>query len=210
VLLVHGWGGVGGQLATFVPSLQEHGCSVVAFDAPGHGASDGRESSLVHFTEAMLAVQQSMGPVRAVIAHSLGAAASTLAMTRGFEVNGAVFVAPPSHPSEWAQIFGRRFGVTEASIEYMRAEAERRIGFRWREIDTATLARSLRVPLLIVHDRDDEDVPISQGEELADAWPAAQFVTTIGLGHRRILSDPEVIRQSTAFIAESISEAVTV
>jgi len=31
--------------------------------------------------------------------------------------------------------------------------------------------------------------------------PGAQFVRTTGLGHRRILRDPEVIARVTAFIA---------
>src|SRR3989441_105784 len=38
VLLVHGWGGRGAQLARFVETLVASGCSVVTFDAPGHGA----------------------------------------------------------------------------------------------------------------------------------------------------------------------------
>ncbi len=39
VLLVHGWGGRGAQLGAFVEPLVSRGFSVVAFDAPGHGAS---------------------------------------------------------------------------------------------------------------------------------------------------------------------------
>ena len=42
VLLVHGWGGRGGQLVPFVPPLLAQGLSVTAFDALGHGDSDGR------------------------------------------------------------------------------------------------------------------------------------------------------------------------
>jgi pimeloyl-ACP methyl ester carboxylesterase len=206
VMLVHGWGGIGGQLATFVPALLERGYAVVTFDAPGHGASDGHESSLLHFADAIIAVHQSFGPTQAIVAHSLGAAATTLAMTRGLDAQAAVFLGPPSHPREWTEIFARRFGLTETAIDRMRHQAERDLDFRWDDIDTTTLANRLRVPLLIVHDVDDDEVPIAQGRELAEAWPGAQFIASSGLGHRRILSDPDVIDRSVTFLAEAMVE----
>lgn len=63
------------------------------------------------------------------------------------------------------------------------------------------LARQLDVPGLVIHDQDDRDVPIEEGAAVARAWPGAQFVRTTGLGHRRILRDPEVIARAAAFIA---------
>jgi len=46
VLLVHGWGGRGAQLASFVEPLVARGFSVLTFDAPGHGASAARWDGL--------------------------------------------------------------------------------------------------------------------------------------------------------------------
>ncbi len=207
VMLVHGWGGIGGQLATFVPALLERGYSVVTFDAPGHGASAGHESSLIHFADAMLAVHQSFEPVDAIVAHSLGAAAATFAMSRGLDAHAAVFLGPPAHPLEWTEMFARRFGLTDAAIDRMRHRAEQELAFRWDDIDTVSIARRLRVPLLVMHDVDDDEVPAAQGRELAESWPGARFVSTRGLGHRRILSDADVIRQSTEFLADALVES---
>jgi len=39
VLLVHGWGSRGARLGSFVAPLVAAGHSVIAFDAPGHGAA---------------------------------------------------------------------------------------------------------------------------------------------------------------------------
>src|SRR5215468_8096629 len=46
VLLVHGWGSRGARLHSFVEPLVAAGYRVVAFDAPGHGDTAGRTSSL--------------------------------------------------------------------------------------------------------------------------------------------------------------------
>ena len=53
---------------------------------------------------------------------------------------------------------------------------------------------------LIIHDENDQDVPIVNAEELAQHWPQAELVKTNGLGHRRILRDPSVIKKMLAFI----------
>jgi len=53
---------------------------------------------------------------------------------------------------------------------------------------------------LIVHDRGDREIPWRDGAALATAWPGAELKLTDGLGHRRILSDPDVIAAALAFV----------
>jgi pimeloyl-ACP methyl ester carboxylesterase len=202
VALVHGWGGVGGQLATFVPPLVAKGFSAIAFDAPGHGESEGRESSPIHFAAALDAVADMTGPLHGVIAHSFGAAAATVALAHGLLVRRAAFVGPPSRLSEWLRLFGRHIGMNDAAIRAMHDEVPRYIARRWEAIEPVQLARSLSVPLLIVHDQDDDEVPVTHGLELADAWPKARLITTHGLGHRRILRDRDTIDTVTSFVME--------
>jgi pimeloyl-ACP methyl ester carboxylesterase len=48
-------------------------------------------------------------------------------------------------------------------------------------------------PTMVVHDRLDKEVPYDEGAKLGTTWPSAELVTTEGLGHQRILRDPEVI-----------------
>jgi pimeloyl-ACP methyl ester carboxylesterase len=67
------------------------------------------------------------------------------------------------------------------------------------ELDGPELAPRLRTELLVVHDRDDREVPYEDGEETASRWPGARLVTTTGLGHRRILGDRDVVETVAAF-----------
>jgi len=207
VLLAHGWGGVGGQLSAFVEPLVAQGFSVVAFDAPGHGRSGGRMSSLVDFAHALRGVADAERAVHAVIAHSLGGAATALALRDGLRARRAVFLGAPADPEAWTREFARRFGLGAPVMDRMRARAEARLGVRWKDLEILGLAPSLETPLLLVHDRDDAEVSWQEGAALAAAWPGARLLTTAGLGHRRILREASVVAAAVGFVAEEGGEA---
>jgi len=206
VVLLHGWGGNSAQLAAFVAPLAARGFSVLALDAPGHGDSGGRRSSLPEFAAALRAIGTALGPIHAVVAHSLGAAATALAMHRGLSVGRAVFLGPPRDPVDWTRQFARQLGIADDVLGLMQARTERRLGFSWEELNVPAIARDLEAPLLVLHDRDDREVPWSDGHAIASAWPSARLLTTAGLGHQRILRDGDVVERVTAFVAgESIA-----
>lgn len=204
VVLVHGWGGAGAQLTAFVPSLVSAGFTVVTFDAPAHGASPGRTSSLLDFSEALRDVARRVGEPHAIVAHSMGAPASALALRAGLHAERAVFLGPPADVRDATARFARAFGLPATVREAMEARLEQRFGVRMSELNVPATAAALKHPtaLLVVHDRDDRDVPWQDGARVATAWPGAKLVTTAGLGHRRVLRDPGVIDAVTSFIGD--------
>jgi len=193
ILLVHGWEGRGAQLGAFVEPLVEAGFRVVAFDAPAHGASPGSQATLVDFADAITAVAARVGPTYGVIAHSFGCAGATLAMSRGLAVRAAIFIAPPVRLSDGAQLFADVLGLSPEVRGEMRSLIEQRVGLRWDDLDATNLARGQQAALLVMHDREDREIPWATGAELAGVWPRAQLLSTSGLGHRRILRDPGVV-----------------
>ena len=220
VLLVHGWGSRGSRLASFVAPLTGAGFSVVSFDAPGHGASAGRLSSLPQFIGAIQAVARelgdngksgsgcrSAGPVPAtfsgIVAHSMGGAATTLAMGRGLSVGRVVFLAPAADPAGYSERFAELIGLTPGVLARMKRSIERRFGQSWDEFDVLRAAAKMTAPLLVFHDREDRDVAWEDGAAIARTWPGAEFVSTSGLGHRRIVHDPDVVSRAVAFLAQS-------
>jgi pimeloyl-ACP methyl ester carboxylesterase len=203
VLLVHGWGSRGARLSDFVGPLTRAGFSVLAFDAPGHGASAGRLSSLPQFIAAIRTIGERLGPLRAVVAHSMGGAATTLAVARGLDVERAVFLAPAADPAGYSERFASVFGLTDEVISRMKRGLERRFGTPWKDFDVLAAAATLSAPLLVIHDSEDRDVPLADGASIAAAWPGARLVTTNGLGHRRIVHDPAVVLRAVAFLTEA-------
>ena len=200
VVLVHGWGGRGAQLASVVPPLVANGYSVITFDAPGHGQSPGRRSSLIAFVQAIHAVSRALGPVRGVIAHSIGAAAAACALRDGLRTDAAVFLAPPADLTLHADIMLETLGFGRRARELMRERVERRLGVAWSTLDVAGFAPQMRTPLLVIHDREDAEVPWQEGAIIAQAWPGATLSTTSGLGHRRIVRDRDVVREAVSFV----------
>ena len=209
VYLVHGWGGRRGQLDSFVAPLVQSGHTVVAFDAPSHGDSApgmfGRGRGLLtEFSAALGAVVRHFGPAYGVIAHSLGGAATALAILDGLPVERAVFIAAMADPIPYTVEFGQTLGFRERiRIGFLR-RLERRIGRPMSDFDIpARLGESEDElpPVLVIHDTQDKEVHHRDGAILAAAWPHAEFVSTTGLGHRRILRDPEVISRALDHVA---------
>lgn len=201
VLLLHGWGGRGGQLAGFVGPLLAQGFAVTTFDAPGHGASEGGQVTVPEMVAAARAVGTAHAPLAGVVAHSLGAVAATAALREGLELDAAVFIAPRAELVSSAVLFASELGLSRRVRELMQQRIERRAGRPWSAFDVVRLAPSLAVPLLVLHDRGDGEVPWQHGLSIARTWPGAELVTTDGLGHRRILRDPGLAAAAATFIA---------
>lgn len=201
VLLVHGWGGHAGRLTPFVGPLLRAGFSIVAFDAPGHGIARGRVSSLPEFVAAIRAVEAEQGPFRAVIGHSLGAAAAALAVREGLGAQRLILLAPPSDLEKYTGRFARIMRIPPSVRDSMKKRLEKRFRIRWAELKVAGRPASGDVSLLIFHDRRDARVPMRDGVAIVDTWPNARLVRTRGLGHHRILQDARVISRAVSFLA---------
>lgn len=211
-LLVHGWEGRGTQLGRFVDPLRAAGFRVVAFDHVGHGDSDGRACSLPTMRDTLRTIaadlfgDESAGP-DLVVAHSMGSFATSLLLADGWRATRAVYVSPPD---DLLVYFGHYLDLVTGDTELlpdMIALMERRFGERVEDFAFRRLVESLDQDLLILHSRDDPDVPIEAGRFVAAHWAGARLVELDGLGHRRILKDPSVVAAAVAFAGERVDRA---
>jgi pimeloyl-ACP methyl ester carboxylesterase len=201
VLLVHGWGGSAAHMRALVRPLLAGGLRVVAFDQPAHGWSEGSLTGLPDLADVLIEVAWDHGGVRAVVAHSFGGPAAALALARGLPAERAVLVAAPSDLVGYSRRFARWHWIPESVRSAMQAAIEERFGVRWAELEIDRLAPRLAARALLVHDREDQVVPWTQGRAFAEHWPGARFLLTAGLGHGRILQDEGVVRAVADFVA---------
>jgi len=197
VLLVHGWGGHAGRLSAFVPPLLAAGYGVTAFDAPGHGDSDGRFCSLPDFIDAIRVVASECEPV-AVVGHSMGAAAAALALASGLPARAAVLIGTPSDPERYTMRFAKCLKLSPATTATMKHILRKRYGLEWSDLCLAT--HPPPVPVLLAHDRADPRVPFRDSLEIARAWPRAELLVRRGAGHHKIIRDPEVVAEAVDFL----------
>lgn len=202
VLFMHGWSGRASQVAAFVAPLVAAGFEVIAPDAPGHGATPGTRTNVLECAGMLLAMQARYGAFHGAITHSFGGMVLAYALNHGLALRRAVCVSAPADVDFLVESFAATLTMHPAVVRdlWRRLEARFDDGFRER-ISTERNARRLSTPALIVHDERDTSVPWQQGERIAAAWPGARFLKTSGLGHGRILRDPETVRAVTDFLA---------
>jgi pimeloyl-ACP methyl ester carboxylesterase len=207
VYLVHGWAGRSGDMAAFVPALVARGHRVVAFDAPSHGASapgafGPRSSSLPEFVDTLAAVIDAHGPAHAIVAHSMGATAAATVLCDGTPVSRLAMLAPMASPASYARQFAVALGAGERTYRDLVAGVGRRIGAPLHHFDVPEFGRAVAMPpTLIVHDWQDSFMPVANATEIARAWAGSRLRLTTGLGHRRLLRDPDVVADVVEFVA---------
>jgi pimeloyl-ACP methyl ester carboxylesterase len=207
IYLIHGWAGHRGQLAAFVLPLVASGFRVVAFDAPSHGLSapgayGPRSSSIPEFAAALSAVVATHGPAHAIIAHSMGGTATAVALCDGLGAGRVAMLAPMASPVTYARQFAAVLGFGERTYRRLVARVERRVGAPMHHFDVPELGRAIAMPpTLIVHDRDDASTPVTDGAAIAAAWSGSRLHVTSGLGHRRLLRDPDVVAEVVDFVS---------
>lgn len=202
VLLIHGWSDSSWALQEYSEPLVEAGYRVVAIDLPAHGASTGTWTFGPMLARAVTQLSRQF-KARAVIAHSLGAHATTMALRDGLKLERVVLLSPAVRAEQVLATFITTYRVPRRAIEGLRRVIERRFGAEvWNDLAVDRAAHDLDVPALIVHDVDDRLFEFAEARRLATAWQGAELVETTGLGHRRLLHDSTVMHQVVSFLTE--------
>jgi pimeloyl-ACP methyl ester carboxylesterase len=201
VLLIHGWEGRGAQLGALVDPLVVAGHRVVALDGPAHGDSPGRTTTGPEFARALGATRDAIGPLAAIVGHSFGGFTSLLAISRGLAADRLVVIGAPSSVPEILREFQELIGLPARAMPAMVRALEVRVQATMESFDVASFAQRVTIPVLVIHDTEDAEVPYADGLRLSELL-GARLITTMGLGHRRILYAPEVVAAIVDFIEE--------
>jgi pimeloyl-ACP methyl ester carboxylesterase len=207
VLMVHGWGARATHMGKMIEPLVAAGFRVVAFDAPAHGESFGRSTDLIEYAAAIKAVARHAGPVHTLLAHSFGVAMALYARRDwGVQVQCQVLVSSFRHCKWFTEAFakyvGLQPGVMARAMQMMVDRYQGRLD--WDSMSVVEMLRRTRQPTLIIHDREDQEIPFEHSVALLQAAPHAQFHATSGLGHHRLLGNADVIAQVVRFVASAV------
>ena len=204
ILLVHGWNGRGIQLYQYIDPLVKSGYSVITFDAPAHGASDGTTTNYFEFTDV---IRTFLRPdngfqITSAIGHSLGAGAVVNALSKERASIPSVLIAPTLKLKEVLYNAFDRYGIPKDLYRHMITNLEHTYGYSLKRDNPVQLLPEVTSPILIVHDRNDRMIPYMDSKSIAESNTAVWLHTTTGLGHKRILQDVAVLRKTLTYLAE--------
>jgi pimeloyl-ACP methyl ester carboxylesterase len=200
ILLAHGWESRRTHWGAFVPSLVGAGFRVVAIDAPAHGDSPGQRANVLEYGLSLVEVGQEIGPLAGIVGHSFGAGATAIAAHRGVTVERVVLISGPASLVGVIERWGRHHGMNEAELPHFVGLVAQEVGVPIESLDLALIAAQSNVPALVVHDRNDDDIPLEDGLAVAAAWPGATLLVTERFGHRRILIVRDVVQAVLSFL----------
>ena len=212
VLVMHGWESHTGRMTPLIKPLVAQGYRVFALDAPGHGLSPQAPTHLQDVSEAIGAMLRQHGPFYGVVAHSFGAAATAVCLARQTELmpEKLVLLSPMRDLAQHLDIFA---GIAQLSPERktrLKALVAQRQGLSFETCSAVAAVRRFATPGLVIHDQDDRLIPHAVGQEIAQHWAGARFVSTSRLGHRRGLGNAQVIGHIVGYLAGETERATAV
>ena len=207
VLVLHGWISYAGQLGAMIEGLRAQHLRVVAFDAPAHGASGGRQADLPSFRDALAAVSGACAPDGAILAHSFGAisAASWLAEdAAAARLRAAVLIGLPRDIGYLFDSFSSAMALRGDVIKRVRTLFRARYGGDPPDYSAPVLAQRIHIPVLLVHGGVDEYIPAAHAREVALQLRDGHIEVIAGLNHSAPLRDPATVALMARFIAERV------
>ena len=161
--------------------------------------SSGTLSSAPAIAAGIQAVEAREGSFHAIVAHSLGALASTCAQSRGVKVGKVVFLGACCWVEPLLVKFVENLDLSDEAVSELFQNSAGEFGLA--EISAESVAPRLGgAAAILMHDPNDLEMPYDHSVAIAAAWPNALVVPTPGVGHRRILRSRDIIARTLKHI----------
>lgn len=199
VLLAHGWDSNAARWRPVIGSLRSLGYTVICFDAPGHGKSGSDIVNGELYAEALEKVAKRFQPDY-VVGHSFGGfgAGHYFANFDAVPVKRLILMATPSKLSRVLDDYYKLINLVPRVQKAIKKNFKKEFGFEIDYFAIEEFARKIKVPGLVIHDKQDETTPFEEGQAIHKNWEGSDFFVVDGVGHS--LQNREVYKQILAEI----------
>ncbi len=221
ILLMHGWESRATHMAVLAKALVAAGCEVVAIDAPLHGLSHGPNHSQagddwygqpfshpLAFAAAIAEAHKAFGPFDGAVGHSMGCIALAWARRQGVNFGRYCFIASPVCIDDTLQQFSQFLGLPEPSASKLAHEVAALAKVSPSELHVGALMSEHSGPTLLVHAKDDVEVPYSAMLTLRSQIPNVITVPLNEGGHRQVIRSAAVAQTVAEFMHTAGSPAI--
>lgn len=203
VLLAHGWAGRSTQLFMIANKLLEKGFMVVSFDGPAHGNSTGKTTNLIEYIATIKAIQKEFGPFEAAVGHSFGSMGIMNTQAENGSFKCLATVGSGDKVSDILINFANNLGLDANFGRKLINYLETKSNIKLKNYDTNEAAKSVKVPVLVVHDVNDGDVAVSCAINIRQNLQHGKLYITNGLGHTKVLRNQKVTNKIVDFIIKN-------
>jgi len=203
IQILHGFESGVVNFERYIEPLISKGYTVLAFDAPAHGRSSGKQLTVVNYINMVKQVNNMYGPVTAYIAHSFGGLSLSLALEEmpHDSHQKIVLIAPAAETTTAIDRFFQPLRLDKKVRAAFDQIIEETGGHppSWYSVKRA--AANIRAQVLFLQDKDDELTPLHDIAPIMDAkYPNFRFIISDGLGHRRIYRDDRSVAAIMEFL----------
>jgi pimeloyl-ACP methyl ester carboxylesterase len=203
-LILHGFSSTCHKFDRYAADLVKKGYEVLAFDAPAHGASEGKTVHALEYSRMIQQVVALYGPVQSYIGHSFGGMAASLALEElpHDEHTKLVLIAPATETSSAIESAFAMLGLKNPAVR--KALDDVIAGISGKDTQWFSIRRAItniRASVLWVHDEADDITPLKDALQVKAADHAnVEFYITKGLGHQKIYRDAAVRERIIRFL----------
>ncbi len=204
LLILHGFSSSCHKFEHFVNPLVELGYEVLAFDAPAHGRSDGKQVNALLYAAMIKKIQELYGPVNAYIGHSFGGLAACFALEylQPLTPTKLVLIAPAA---DTTTAIDNAFAMLNLKNKKLRQMMDDEIlAISGNETSWFSIRRAIKnidAEVLWIQDENDLITPMKDAIQVKnDNHAHVNFQITTGLGHQKIYHDRTVMDTIVNFL----------
>ncbi|WP_158799841.1 alpha/beta hydrolase [Pedobacter sp. L105] len=202
ILLTHGWASKAADFSELITALlQLEEVTVIAFDAPGNGSSEGDLSHLLLYIESLKAIIKTYGTPDVLIGHSLGVIANVMLLKEfeGIALPLLISLAPLIRLQE---NFIASMDAVDAGTDGKKAFMDKFMTHFNRPPSDLNMNHIYNLDGQLKHwlayDEKDHIAPYAYLKDFLIDHPSIDAQPYQNLGHEKLLRDPEVIARVRA------------
>ena len=203
ILILHGFDSYSYRFEKYIRPLKKEGFTIMAFDAPGHGISDGKTINSLQYKNAILRIEQEFGTFYGIMAHSIGGLAASLASEFLPHLKKLVLIAPAVEITRPIDKFALMVSLPKRVKERMYKLIIRLGKLPVSYFDARRAIEQISIPTLWLHDQEDVICPYKDVLPIqALSLPHVTFYITKGLGHSNIYRDGQTVKTIVGFFSK--------
>lgn len=202
ILFVHGWASHTFRWKNYIEYFAKKDYTVYAFDARGHGLSEGKTLNLIINANYIKQVVENIGGVEAAVCHSFGGFSMAYLLKHSPEtkIGKTVIMGAPGEAKEFFTFSQEKLMLTNKATKTIIERFKKNIQQTPEYFSSPAFAKDINTPCLIIHDKDDVEAPIETAKALHKNWEGSKIIVTEGLGHH--LKSADLIVEIEKFIVE--------